>query len=148
MSLLRWLNLPPVWLLACMAVAWSIARIHAPFGDTLLWPGRVLIGLSLLAMLWAAVAFQQAKTTIVPHLQPSALVETGPYRFSRNPIYVADLVILAGWCLSLGSLVGLVLLVPLYFALLRLFILPEEGRLRTGLGQPYIDYCGRVRRWI
>jgi len=148
MNLLRWINLPPVWLLACMALATWIAQIHAPFGDSLLWPGRILIGLSLLAMLWAAVAFKQARTTIVPHLEPSALVETGPYRYSRNPIYVADLVILAGWCVSLGSPLGLLLSIPLYFALLYLFILPEEGRLRLGLGQPYIDYCGRVRRWI
>jgi len=148
MNLLRWINLPPVWLLACMAVAWWIAQTYSPFGDTLLWPGRVLIVLSLLAMLWAAVAFKQAKTTIVPHLQPSALVETGPYQHSRNPIYVADLVILARWCVSLGSPLGLILLIPMYYALLHLFILPEEGRLRTGLGQPYIDYCARVRRWI
>lgn len=148
MSLLRWINVPPVWLLACMAVAWWIAQIYAPYGDSLLWPGRILIGLGLLAMFWAAVAFKQAKTTIVPHLQPSALVETGPYRYSRNPIYVADLVILVGWCVSIGSPLGLVLLVPLYAALLYLFIMPEETRLRAALGQPYIGYCTRVRRWI
>lgn len=148
MSVLRWINLPPVWLLACMAVAWGIAQVHAPFGEMFLWAGRGLIGLSLLVMVWAAIAFKRARTTIVPHMQPSALVDTGPFQFTRNPIYAADLVILVGWCVSLGSPLGLILLVPLYFALLHLFILPEEARLRAKLGAPYEDYCTRVRRWI
>ena len=134
--------------MACMAAAWWIAQVHAPFGDTYLWSGRLLIGLCLLVMVWAAIAFKRARTTIVPHMQPSALVDTGPFRFSRNPIYAADLVILVGWCVSLGSPLGLILLLPLYFALLHLFILPEEARLREKLGPPYDDYCSRVRRWI
>lgn len=148
MSALRFLNLPPVWLLACMVGAWLIANVHAPWGDALLWVGRAMIVASLILMVWAAVAFRRARTTIIPHLPPSALVETGPYRFSRNPIYLADLVILAGWVISLGSPLGLLLLVPLYAALLRLFIRPEEARLSEHLGAAYDAYCARVRRWI
>ncbi|MEM9140757.1 MAG: isoprenylcysteine carboxylmethyltransferase family protein [Pseudomonadota bacterium] len=148
MSALRFVNLPPVWLVAFMAAAWLIAEVHAPWGDALLWVGRAMIGASLALMVWSAIAFRRARTTIIPHLEPSALVETGPYRFSRNPIYLADLVILAGWVLSLGSPLGLLLLAPFRWVLLRLFILPEEARLTHHLGQPYSDYCARVRRWI
>ncbi|MEM7058385.1 MAG: isoprenylcysteine carboxylmethyltransferase family protein [Pseudomonadota bacterium] len=144
----RWINLPPVWLFAFMGLAWWIAQFYAPLGDGLLWVGRALIGASLLLIIWAALAFHRARTTIIPHLEPNALVETGPYRYSRNPIYVADLAILAGWCISLGNPFALGLLFPFYAVLLGFFIRPEEERLKTHLGQHYVDYCARVRRWI
>jgi len=97
---------------------------------------------------WAALSFRRVRTTIVPYQPPSALVTTGPYRFSRNPIYVADLMILAGAALVLGAPLALVLMVPFHQVLLRLFILPEEAVLRRELGQPYLDFQARVRRWI
>ena len=148
MSGLKFINLPPVWLLGCMALAWAIATLHAPWGESFVWFGRVMIGASLALMVWAAMAFRRARTTIVPHLYPSALVETGPFRYSRNPIYLADIVILAGWCVSLGSPLALITLGPLYAALLYLFILPEEARLSATLGAPYTAYRARVRRWF
>jgi protein-S-isoprenylcysteine O-methyltransferase Ste14 len=142
------LDYPPVWLAAAMAGAYGIAQAETVLGNAGLWPGRVLIALGLGLVIWAAVAFRRARTTIIPHETPSALVETGPFRFSRNPIYLADLVILAGWCLALGTIMGLVLILPLAFILQRRFILPEEGRLATHLGPAYTEYRARVRRWI
>jgi protein-S-isoprenylcysteine O-methyltransferase Ste14 len=139
---------PPVWLIVFGAVASGLAAISAPLGDALLWPGRALIALGLGLAVWAAVEFRRARTTIVPREEPSALVSGGPYRFSRNPIYVADLVILAGWVLTTGNPVGLVT-VGLYFIVLReRFVKPEEAMLRTHLGEAYRAYCMRVRRWI
>jgi protein-S-isoprenylcysteine O-methyltransferase Ste14 len=114
----------------------------------LLWPGRGLIAVGIVLILWSGLAFRRAHTTIVPHQPPSALVEAGPYRLSRNPIYLADMVILAGWALGLGSPRALVLLAPFHAVLLRLFILPEEAVLARDLGQPYVDFKKRVRRWI
>jgi protein-S-isoprenylcysteine O-methyltransferase Ste14 len=142
------MNLPPVWLALFIAAAWGIARFSAPLGDFLVWPGWTLIAAGIALAVWAAVAFQRARTTIVPHQSPSALVETGPYRFSRNPIYLADLVILAGAALILGAPLALILLVPFQQVLLYLFILPEEAVLTRDLGQPYMDFKARVRRWI
>jgi len=84
----------------------------------------------------------------VPREEPSALVGCGPYRWSRNPIYIADLMILAGWAISLGAPLGLVLIYPLQQVLLRRFILPEERVLTEHLGAAYEAYCGRVRRWV
>lgn len=139
---------PPVWLAGFMAAAWGVAQVHAPLGDALIWPGRALIALGLAAMVWAAVEFRRAQTTIIPHEMPSALVEGGPFRYSRNPIYLADLVILAGWCLSLGAPVGLLLIWPLKTVLERRFILPEEQRLEAHMGAPYRAYLDRVRRWL
>jgi protein-S-isoprenylcysteine O-methyltransferase Ste14 len=143
---MKYLNLPPVWLIGFMAAAWGLARLWAPLGDMLLWPGRGLIAAGVALMLWSALAFRSARTTIVPHQPPSALVEAGPYRFSRNPIYLADLVILAGWALGLGAPLALILLAPFREVLLRLFVLPEEAVLERDLGAAYLDYKARVPR--
>ena len=85
---------------------------------------------------------------MVPHETPTALVATGPFRFSRNPIYLADLLILAGWSLTLGAPFALLLLLPFAWVLKTRFILPEEARAATALGPDYADYRTRVRRWI
>ena len=142
------LNLPPLWLIGFMAAAWGLARLWAPLGEVLLWPGRGLVAVGIALIVWSALAFRRARTTIVPHQAPSALVEAGPYRFSRNPIYLADLVILAGAALILGAPLALILLVPFREVLLRLFIRPEEAVLERDLGPAYLDYKARVRRWL
>lgn len=147
MTLLRAINYPPVWLLLFIAGAWGIARLWAPWGGAAP-AGWVLIAAGVALSVWAALSFRRVRTTIVPYQPPSALVTTGPYRFSRNPIYVADLMILAGAALVLGAPLALVLMVPFHQVLLRLFILPEEAVLRRELGQPYLDFQARVRRWI
>ena len=148
MKALRLLNMPPVWLIGFMAAAWGLARLWAPLGEALLWPGRGLVAAGIVLIVWSALAFRRARTTIVPHQSPSALVEAGPYRFSRNPIYLADLAILAGVALILGAPLALVLLVPFREVLRRRFIRPEEAMLERDLGPAYLDYKARVRRWF
>ncbi len=145
---MKHLNTPPVWLIGFMAAAWGLARLWAPLGEALLWPGRGLVAAGIALIVWSALAFRRARTTIVPHQPPSALVEVGPYRFSRNPIYLADLLILAGAALILGAPLALILLVPFREVLRRLFILPEEAVLERDLGQPYLDFKVRVPRWF
>ena len=145
---MKLLNMPPVWLIGFMAATWGLARLWAPLGEALLWPGRGLVAAGIVLIVWSALAFRQARTTIVPHQPPSALVETGPYRFSRNPIYLADLVILAGAALILGAPLALILLVPFREVLRHRFILPEEVVLERDLGPAYLDYKARVRRWL
>ena len=146
------LDFPPVWLMGFMALAWTSAaggaNPSAAWDRFVYWPGWALIVAGIALALWSALAFRAARTTIIPRQRPSALVEAGPYRFSRNPIYVADLVILAGWCLVLGAPLAVVLVVPFWWVLERRFILPEEAVLAEDLGQPYLDYKARVRRWI
>ncbi|MEM9145200.1 MAG: isoprenylcysteine carboxylmethyltransferase family protein [Pseudomonadota bacterium] len=148
MSVPKWLDLPPVWLVIFMGFAWFMASVWAPLGDWLRLPGLLLIGASVGLAIWSAIAFRRAGTTIVPHQEPSALVTAGPYQYSRNPIYLADLGILAGWCLSLGTVAGLVLLAPFWMVLEQRFIRPEEARLTAALGEPYKAYCRAVRRWV
>jgi protein-S-isoprenylcysteine O-methyltransferase Ste14 len=146
--LLAWINYPPTWLALFLAAAWGLARLWAPWGDAAAPAGWALVAAGLALTLWAALAFRRARTTIVPYEPPSALVETGPYRLSRNPIYLADLIIFAGAVLILGAPLALLLLVPLQQVLLRVFVLHEEAILEDRLGRDYLDYKARVRRWL
>lgn len=148
MTLPKWIDLPPIWLAVFMAFAWFMSSVWAPLGDSLRGVGLLLIAAGVGIAGWAVVNFRRAGTTIVPHREPSTLVETGPFRFSRNPIYLADMLILAGWCLMCGTIAGLILLAPLFAVLERRFIFPEEARLRATLGEPYLRYSKRVRRWL
>ncbi|MEO1491557.1 MAG: isoprenylcysteine carboxylmethyltransferase family protein [Pseudomonadota bacterium] len=148
MKLLKYLDYPPIWLIAFMALAWGISEFHAPFGSAFLMTGAGIIFLGVALAIWAAVSFLMARTTIIPHRPPSALVDTGPFERMRNPIYLADLMILIGWSLAIGAPAALVLVPIFWWVLLKRFVLPEEARLEQHLGQPYLDYKSRVRRWI
>ena len=148
MNYLAKINVPPAWLLGFMALAWLIAQAWAPLGWFFIWIGWGLVAAALVFFVWAALQFRRAGTTIVPGEAPSALISGGPYRFSRNPIYLADLVILAGVALIVGSPLALVLVIPFQQVLLRLFVLPEEEILTRDLGQPYRSFTARVPRWI
>lgn len=141
-------NLPPVWLVAFAGMAWAVSRLTAPGPVWLIWAGAALVVAGLALAVWAALAFRRARTSIVPRQRPSALVATGPYRHSRNPIYLADLAILAGVALILRAPWALALVPVFQQVLLRLFILPEEAVLEQDLGQPYRDFRARVRRWL
>ena len=101
-------------------------------------------------MLIAAFSFYEAKTTINP-LDPSKashLITTGIFGFSRNPIYLADLLILIAWAIWLGNIFNIALLVVFVVYINRFQIAPEERALGSHFGDAYRDYCSRVRRWI
>nr|WP_255618429.1 isoprenylcysteine carboxylmethyltransferase family protein [Roseibaca sp. Y0-43] len=96
----------------------------------------------------AALSFLRARSTIVPHEVPAKLITGGLYRLSRNPIYLADLMLLGGLALVWGSVAGLVLVPALARILTRRFIEPEEARLRAAFGPEAEAFFQRTRRWI
>jgi len=92
--------------------------------------------------------FMRQHTTIMPSGHPSRLVLDGPYRFTRNPMYLALVLSYLGLCLQIG-LLWAVAIVPLPWLALQLYVIPfEEARLRAEFGHHYNDYCARVRRWL
>ena len=96
----------------------------------------------------AAVLFRIAGTAIKPYEQSSALVTEGPYRVTRNPMYLGMVVTLLGAGIMLGTTIPFIV-VPLFAALIQArFILMEEGMLEAAFGQAYRDYKAKVRRWI
>jgi protein-S-isoprenylcysteine O-methyltransferase Ste14 len=109
--------------------------------------GALLVAAGLALAVAAAVEFRRARTTIIPHEEPSAIVTSGVYRLSRNPIYLGDALILTGLGLRWDSVLALVL-VPVFVAVVTArFIVPEEGRLKARFGAEYAAWAARVRRW-
>ncbi|HJQ92866.1 MAG TPA: isoprenylcysteine carboxylmethyltransferase family protein, partial [Candidatus Thermoplasmatota archaeon] len=112
-----------------------------------------LAGAALVAVgagLFVVALREQARhrTDPNPWAETSALVTTGPYSWSRNPIYLADLVLQAGIGLAAGWWWALVLL-PATWACLRFLVVRREERfLAVRFGTPYLEYRRRTRRWL
>jgi protein-S-isoprenylcysteine O-methyltransferase Ste14 len=142
------IDVPPVWLALFVAAAWALGRLwHVPVGP-LHAAGAVLVVAGLAVMLAAILTMAAARTTVIPRRDPAAMVSRGVFRWSRNPIYLGDALILTGAVLWLGAPVAL-LLVPVFVALItHRFILGEEARLRAAFGAEFDAWATRTRRWI
>ena len=142
---------PPVLLLIFLAIAIPFGiflPIPIPMPGWLRWLGGAFTLAALALAFWAVREMRRAQTTLEPFETPSALVTGGPFRFSRNPIYVAYVCAEIGIPLALGYYWGAFLaffLVDLYN---RLVIDPEEKLLEEKFGSLYREYQSRVRRWL
>ena len=143
---MRLIDLPPLWLLAFLVPTWAVP-VSLPWGGAF-WPGVFLLVVAAALTVAALVEFARARTTVIPHQVPNALLTGGVFRWTRNPIYLADLLVLLGLSLIWGQLVGLLLLPVLWVVLERRFILPEEARLRAAFPEAFEDYAKTTRRWI
>ncbi len=152
MPITKWLDMPPVWLAASIALAWMQAR-YLGFGlgfgggwaDLL---SGILIGGGLLLLGLAFVEFRRHATTIVPHNTPSTLIQSGIFARSRNPIYLGDALILAGLILWFDAVLALVLVPVFVWVIERRFIVPEEDRMRREFRAEFARYEKKVRRWV
>jgi protein-S-isoprenylcysteine O-methyltransferase Ste14 len=110
--------------------------------------GAVLLTLGMALAIWSLTLFRRARTTTIPGQVSSQLVTVGPYRFSRNPMYVALSLAYLGEA-GLLAQIWPVLLLPLTVAYLHRHIIPvEETLLLKQFGERYASYCATVRRWI
>lgn len=141
------LDLPPLWLLAALALA-KVQTMTLPSLPALPATGWSLVALAAALMLLALRQFRAARTSVVPHQMPAAMLSTGVYRYSRNPIYLADLILLAGVSLVWGAWLGLMLVPVLKAILQRRFIEPEERRLSTAFPESFERYRKQTRRWV
>lgn len=155
LSMMKWIDIPPVWLAVFAVLAYWIgegARAVLPRSLPLEHPvldllGGLLVGAGVLLMVLAVAEMRRARTTPIPHMQPSALVTGGIFGRSRNPIYLGDALVLAGLCLRWGW--PALILVPLFAAVITdRFIRAEEARLHDAFGPEYDTWAARVRRWI
>jgi protein-S-isoprenylcysteine O-methyltransferase Ste14 len=119
-----------------------------PGGALRFWVGAVLIGLAVALFGLCLRELRRHQTTINPHRAASNLVETGPFRFSRNPIYVSLTVLQVGIGLLASSTWVLLMLLWVLPLMQRLVIAREEEHLRWRFGSEYADYCARVRRGL
>ncbi len=149
---MKMIDLPPIWLAAFAGIAWVQATelpLGLSFGGA--WAdfaGGLLVGGGIVLALLAAVEFRRHKTTIVPHQNATALITSGIYKRTRNPIYVADILILAGLILRWDAVLSLPLIPILVWVLEKRFIVPEENRLRRSFRADFARYENAVRRWV
>lgn len=142
---------PPIWFmlfaLMALALAW-LWPLNLPLPVYFQPLPLVLAAVGGGFALWAALLFKRHNTTAHPYQEASRLVTRGPYRISRNPMYLGlllTLIALGIWLQSLSAL----LLAPLFvFVINRCNILPEERRLRACFGAEYETYLTRARRWL
>lgn len=128
------------------------AALHFAFGGPVLlrlpWLGAAIFAAGLAVMLWAARCFASAGTTLKPFERTHALVEAGPFRFTRNPMYLGLVAMLLGTALALGTPAPWLAAAALAATLQLRFIRHEERALAASLGESYERYRARVRRWL
>jgi protein-S-isoprenylcysteine O-methyltransferase Ste14 len=146
---LREIDIPPSWLALHIGVAWGVSRVSpAIFGSLGHAAGLWLVVLGALVMAAAAAQMVLARTTVIPRRNPSALVTGGLFAWSRNPIYLADAVILMGAILWLDAVLALPLLFSFLWLIQTRFIRDEEARLTLAFGPEFDLWAARVRRWL
>jgi protein-S-isoprenylcysteine O-methyltransferase Ste14 len=141
---------PPAWGALFLLVAWLVGlALPLPFGLAQAPLGVALVLVGLAVAVTAAIGFRRAGTEIEPASPTNrVLIVTGPFRFSRNPMYFGMLVMMVGIALLVGS--WPMLLAPIAFFLWVNFIsIPfEEEKMARQFGDAYAAYKARVRRWL
>jgi protein-S-isoprenylcysteine O-methyltransferase Ste14 len=113
-----------------------------------LWAGLALIALGVGTAIWGARAMLAADTNIDPTLPTTAVVTSGPFRFSRNPLYLALTLLYIGLTLAFNTWWGIVMLVPLLIIMHRGVVRREERYLEQKFGESYRQYRSKVRRYL
>ncbi|WP_194096051.1 methyltransferase family protein [Marivivens aquimaris] len=149
---MKWIDIPPVWWAAFVALSWWIGRAELfglSFGGD--WIGLlagIFIGGGLILIALAALEMRKQRTTIIPHMEADRLVQSGIFRRTRNPIYLGDALMLLGFILRFDAPLALPLLPVFVWIIERRFIIPEEDRLRRKFRMDFARYCEKTRRWV
>ena len=126
--------LKPIYILSSLFAAWLI--------------GGLFCLISAAFARWAFVTMRRVGTSASPYQPSEALTVDGPFRFSRNPIYVAMTGLYIGAAFLCNSLWPLVMLVPLLLLMYYGVVLREERYLSEKFGEAYTFYKAEVRRWL
>lgn len=144
-------TIPPVYFLGALVTMFILSH-YLPVSHLIYMPlrvfGAVLAVSGLVIGAWGVLLFKRAGTPLKPFDRPVVLVRSGPYRFSRNPVYLGMLLILSGTWIALGTLTPLLVLVLFFYIIQEAFVKQEELFLQEHLGEEYLQYCRTVRRWL
>ena len=148
----RWLRLrPPTVARALTMIAMTLHAlafgIGAPYGRSIAG-GALLIGAGFAWMAWAWWCFREARTPLPPTARPTILVDDGPYRFGRNPMYLGMVVMMLGMGLATGVPFMAVAALNFVVIVATVHIPHEEAQMRRVFGGWYSDYAATVRRWL
>jgi protein-S-isoprenylcysteine O-methyltransferase Ste14 len=143
---------PPIaWALAVLAglaLNWLVPLPFVPAVVPAGWLGAMVFALALALFAWAIATMTRAGSNVPTNLPTTTIVDTGPYRFTRNPIYVAMVLGLIGLATAFNSLWLLLTLVPFALIIHHGVVAREEAYLERKFGDAYRHYRSRVRRWL
>ena len=143
---------PPIpWALAILAglvAGWLYPLQFVPTSIPRAWAGGGLFVLGVALATWAIVTVRKAGTQFDVYKPTTAIVETGPYRFTRNPIYLGMFLGQTGIAIGFDNLWVLAMLAPFYFVIRHGVVAREEAYLERKFGTVYRGYKARVRRWL
>lgn len=142
---------PPYIAALCLLLAWLLNRlfpslriINEPYNKI----GILFVILGFFTLFWSFYLFRKNKTPIIPGKKPTFVVAQGPYKFTRNPMYLSVTVVLFGISFYIGNLLGFA--APLVFFLIMnsVFVPFEEKLMEKLFNKKYLDYKKKVRRWL
>jgi protein-S-isoprenylcysteine O-methyltransferase Ste14 len=120
-----------------------------PIVDRAVWPaGLALVALGVGIALWGRRTMRAAGTNINPGRPATTIVTAGPFRFSRNPLYMSLFTVFLGLTIAVNTWWGIVMLVPLFLVMHRGVVAREERYLDAKFGASYRQYRARVRRYL
>lgn len=148
----RTLILPPAPYAAAIIGGWwldrNFLRLPLDLGEATRPLAWLAFAIGLFLMFWAILTLLRQRTTFNPYASAKRLCMSGPFRFSRNPIYLGDWFLLAGFSLWLTTWWPL-LFSPLVWAMVRYGVIRyEEEHLAARFGEEYTRYQAQVRRWL
>ena len=143
--------MPPTYLLVALA---AVACLHLlvpgprPIGSPWRYFGLLPLGFGVWLNFWADRLFKMRGAEVKPGHESATLVTDGPYRVTRNPMYLGMVLIVLGAAFVAGSTSPFVVVVGLWWLLRTHFVIPEETMLRRRFGDEFERYARRVRRWL
>jgi len=143
--------LPPVWFFAAIVLMAALdwfAPLYRWHSETLRWLGGAFVVAGLALTVAGARLFARRGTAIKPFEESSVLVTSGPYRFTRNPMYAGLIAMLIGVALLLEAASPLVVVPIFAWIIATRFVAVEERMLGERFGAAYAEYRARVRRWL
>ncbi|MBL7055642.1 isoprenylcysteine carboxylmethyltransferase family protein [Candidatus Woesearchaeota archaeon] len=137
-----------LYYLVCLLIINYVFPTQKIFSKPLNYSGIIFIVLGISLIVWAAISFKKQNTPKDPFKKPTAVVVDGPFRYSRNPMYLGLTTVLLGTSFLNGS--WLILMTPTLFIItIQIFFIPmEETKMENLFGTKYLDYKSKVRRWI
>jgi protein-S-isoprenylcysteine O-methyltransferase Ste14 len=142
---------PLAWglaVIAGLALNWLVPLPFLPAGLLAGWLGALVFVLALALFAWAIVTVTRAGSNVPTYLPTTTIVESGPYRFTRNPIYLGMVLGLIGLAIAFDDLWLLMMLVPFVLVIRYGVVAREEAYLERKFADVYRGYRSRVRRWL
>ena len=143
--------LPPSYFAICLIMA-ALLHYLLPIKQFINYPynllGFLFFVIGGILNIWTDQLFKKNKTTVKPDERPSTFIQSGPFKISRNPMYLGMSILLIGIGFILGSVTSFIGVALFVAAMAMVFIPQEEKILQEQFGEEYMAYKKKVRRWV